>query len=109
MLTVVAATTGLVEIAKEPVVPPAAIVAEAGTVAAAPELTRVTAAPPAGAGLEIVTVPVTALPPVAAAVESAIDKDALAGGGVEPNRAVAVAVPVPPMPVAATVIEFPST
>ena len=49
---------------KVAVVAPAATVTFAGTVAAALSLDNVTRAPPVGAGLLRVTVPVEALPPV---------------------------------------------
>ena len=67
MVTAVAAFTALVVIAKVLVVAPAATVTEAGTVAAfVLLLASVTTAPPAGAALLSVTLPVLFAPPVTA-------------------------------------------
>lgn len=65
-MTAVAALTPLVVIKKVAVVAPAATVTLAGTVAAALLLDSVTIAPPAGATLPNVTVPVDPLPPTTA-------------------------------------------
>jgi hypothetical protein len=65
-VTVVTALTPLVVIEKVAVVAPAATVTLAGTVAAALLLDSVTIAPPAGATLPNVTVPVDPLPPTTA-------------------------------------------
>ena len=63
-MDVVFDATGLVVAAKVAVVAPAATVTEAGTWAAAVfELLNVTTAPPTGAGLSRVTVPVDDTPP----------------------------------------------
>jgi hypothetical protein len=67
MVTAVAAFTALVVMAKVLVVAPAATVTEAGTVAAfVLLLASVTTAPPAGAALLSVTLPVLFAPPVTA-------------------------------------------
>src|SRR5262245_12979101 len=64
MLTCVAAVTVLVVTANVFVVAPAATVTETGTVAAALLLVSVTTAPPGGAALLSVTVPVLSAPPI---------------------------------------------
>ena len=64
MLTDVEAATGLVVTGKVALVPPAGMVTLAGTEVAALLSESWTAAPPAGAGPSIVTVPVTGVPPV---------------------------------------------
>jgi len=56
--------TGTVVTVKVALVAPAATVTEAGTVALALLLDRLTASPPVGAALEIVTVPVEDAPPI---------------------------------------------
>src|SRR5438045_1254057 len=67
MVTAVAAVTALVVTAKLALVAPAATVTEAGTVAALRLLlASVTTAPPAGAALPSVTLPVLPTPPVTA-------------------------------------------
>ena len=73
MLTVVAAATGLVVTMKVAVVAPAAMEIVEGTVAAALSLSKLTTAPPAGAGPESVRVPAAEEPPVSAT--GASDKD----------------------------------
>src|SRR5438477_11780795 len=68
MVTAVTAVTALLVIANVAVVAPAATVTEAGTVAALRWLlARVTIAPPTGAALPSVTLPVLPTPPVTAA------------------------------------------
>src|SRR5438874_2307444 len=68
MITAVTAVTALLVIAKVAVVAPAATVTEAGTVAALMFLlASVTTAPPTGAAVPSVTLPVLPTPPVTAA------------------------------------------
>jgi hypothetical protein len=64
IVAVVAALTADVVTVKVAVVAPAATVTVAGTVTAALLLLRLTVAPPLGAGIVIVTVPMTDVPPV---------------------------------------------
>src|SRR5262252_97635 len=73
MVTAVAVVTAVVVIAKLPVVAPAVTVTEAGTVAAALLLVSATTAPPAGAAVLSVTVPVLPEPPVTVAVVAGSD------------------------------------
>ncbi len=63
MVAVVAEDTALVVIVKVPVVAPAAMVTEAGTVALVELLDRVTTRPPVGAAEPMVAVPVLEAPP----------------------------------------------
>src|SRR5258705_10273254 len=64
MLAAVDAATALVAMLNVALVPPAAIVTLAGTLAAGLLLESATCAPPAGAGPSSTSVPVTGLPPV---------------------------------------------
>jgi len=77
IFTVVVWVTPLVWILKEACVWPAETVTDAGSVAAAESLLSDTITPPAGAGMERVTVPMMTAPPVAAALLKVI----LAGTG----------------------------
>jgi hypothetical protein len=70
IVAVRALPTALVLTVKVALVEPAGTVTEAGTVAVALELVRVTLMPPAGAWLLSVAVPVTAVPPVTVLVET---------------------------------------
>jgi hypothetical protein len=70
IVAVRALLTALVLMVKVVLVEPAGTLTDAGTVAAALELVRVTLMPPEGAWLLSVTVPVTAVPPVTALVET---------------------------------------
>jgi hypothetical protein len=79
IVTGVSAATGNVVAVKVPVVAPAATVTDAGTEAAAVLLeVRVTTAPPAGAGLASVTVPVEDVPPSTEAGDTATERRAAA-------------------------------
>ena len=71
-MTVVAVATGLVVTVNVAVVAPAGIETVAGTVAAL-SLSKLTTAPPVGAGPESVRVPVAEEPPVS--VDGVSDKD----------------------------------
>ena len=88
MVTGVVLATGLVLTEKVAVVAPAATVTLAGVVAEGSLLDSVTTAPPAGAALPRVTVPVEELPPVT--VEGLRDSEDSVGGLI-----VSVAVCVP--------------
>src|SRR4051794_16207001 len=78
MVAFAAVATVLVVIVKFAVVAPAVTVTLAGSVAAPLSLDRLTAAPPLGAGLPSVTVPVEDTPPTTLFGVSAID-DSVAG------------------------------
>jgi hypothetical protein len=78
MLAFIGAGTETVAIENVAVVPPAAIVTDAGTVTAALSLRSATIAPPAGAGSFKVTVPIEPRPPVT--VNGFKSRDETAGG-----------------------------
>src|SRR5690349_13534744 len=91
------ADTGLVAMVKLAPVDPAGMVTDGGTVAALPLVESATTAPPAGAAALSVTVPVTASPDVALALESVKpERLALAGGVVVPGSPQTPGVPPPP-------------
>src|SRR3954453_2813145 len=79
MVTAVTVVTGCVVMAKLAVVAPAATVTDAGTAPAALLLARVTTAPPAGATVASVTVPVLPIPP-RTAVGFSVNVFSAAGG-----------------------------
>jgi hypothetical protein len=88
------AVTDAVVTLKEPVLLPAAIVTEAGTVAAEVLLlVRVTVTPPLGAALLRLTVPVDELPPVTLAGFTLIDESATVIAGLT-VRVVVLLVPL---------------
>ena len=90
IVAVVVAVTVLVEIVNVPVVFPAATVTEFGTVADPELLASVITNPELGAGDEIVTVPVLALPPTTVAGLSVSD---LTVGAMMVNVALSVTEP----------------
>src|SRR5690242_172044 len=75
IVTCVVDPTGVVVIGKLAVNPPSGIVTDDGIVAALPASDSATTAPPAGAGLTSVTVPVAGLPPPTDVADSVIDID----------------------------------
>jgi hypothetical protein len=80
IVTEVLADTGVVVIVNVAVVAPAATVTLAGTVADALLLDKLTAAPPVGAALLSVTVPVDEVPPVTVVGLKLTDDSVTAGG-----------------------------
>jgi hypothetical protein len=95
IVTVVSAVTDEVVIGNVAVVAPAATVTLGGTLAAAPELNNCTAAPPVGAALCRVTVPVDDVPPLTVAGETVrlTSGGVAAAGGFTVNARLAVLAP----------------